>query len=113
MDTGSTLIYAPKKAARALHDRIPGAKKKWFKNYYTFPCKIMANITVNFMIGGMKVTIFPENLSLGSEDGGKTCISAISGTEGNEWILGSAFLRNIYSLWDAEARKISFAKLKK
>ena len=113
MDTGSTMIYAPKKAAYALHKHIPGAKKKWFRNYYTFPCNIMANITLKFIIGGMKVIILPENLSLGSEDGGKTCISAISSTNDDEWILGSSFLRNVYTVWDAEAKKISFASLRK
>ncbi len=112
MDTGSTLIYAPKNAAKALHKRIPGARKKWFKSYYTFPCHVLANLTLNFVIGGMAMNILSENLSLGSDDGGKTCISAIYGSDGNEWILGSAFLRNMYSLWDAESRTISFAKLK-
>lgn len=112
MDTGSTMIYAPKKAAYALHKRIPGAKKKWFKNHYTFPCHIVPNISLNFIINGMYVKILPENISLGSEDGGKTCISAISSTNDNEWILGSSFLRNVYSVWDAESEKISFASLR-
>ena len=113
MDTGSTLIYAPYVAAKALHKRIPGARKLWFRNYYTFPCDSIANFTLNFVIGGMAVRIMPENLSLGSDDGGKTCFSAISGSEGNEWVLGSAFLRNVYTLWDADKKTISFAQLKK
>jgi cathepsin D len=111
MDTGSTMIYAPRKAADALHKRIPGAKRKWFKNHYTFPCHVVPKITLNFIIHDMQVSILPENLSLGSEDGGKTCISAISSTNENEWILGSSFLRNVYSVWDAESEEISFASL--
>ena len=112
MDSGSSLIYAPSKAAKAFHRHIPGARKKWFSNHYFFPWGVLKNITVNFVFGGMPVTMSHDTLSIGSDDGGITCYSSISESSDDMWIMGSSFLENIYSLWDADSKTISFAKLK-
>ncbi len=112
MDSGSSLIYAPSKAARAFHKHIPGASKKWFSSHYTFPCHVLKNITVKFVFGGMPITMSPETLSIGSDDGGITCYSSITESSDEVWVMGTSFLGNVYSLWDADAKTISFAQLK-
>ena len=49
---------------------------------------------------------------LGSPSKEGICTSSIQSTSGKDWILGGSFLRNYYSVWDADAKTISFANLK-
>jgi hypothetical protein len=46
-------------------------------------------------------------------DGGKTCVSSVQDSNGKDWILGGAFLRNVYSVWNAENKTVSLAKKKR
>jgi cathepsin D len=114
MDTGTTLIMAPKKAAKRLHSFIPGARKShWFSKFYVFPCQNVENISIGFVLGGKTFYLSKNDFVLGTTDHGKTCMSAIQSSKNNEWILGGSFLRNVYSVWDAEAKTLSLADVKR
>jgi hypothetical protein len=113
LDTGSTLIVAPKGVAKVYHKLIPGAKRMgWRSKLFVFPCANIPQTNVSFVFNGRSIQIAPEELAMVTVDGGKTCVSSVQDSDGKEWVLGGAFLRNIYSVWNAEKKTVSFSKKK-
>jgi hypothetical protein len=114
LDTGSTLIVAPKGVAKVYHKLIPGARRmRWGSKIFTFPCANLPKTNVTFVFNEHPIQIAPEELAMVSIDGGKTCVSSVQDSNGKEWILGGAFLRNVYSVWNADDKTISLAPKKK
>ncbi|KAF8623678.1 hypothetical protein AX17_007376 [Amanita inopinata Kibby_2008] len=95
LDTGTTLILAPKKDVTAIHNAIPGAKlsgKTW-----TVPCTL--NTTLSFTFGGREFSIDPRDIAFLPMDPNNPngdCMSGIS--EGNagpvefEWLVSNIVL---------------------
>ena len=114
MDSGTTLIIGPKKAVKELHKYIPGARRaNIFSQIYIFPCASVANLTLSFVFGNVPFEMSRDNLVMGTTDGGKTCVSAIQGSQTQEWIMGGSFLRNVYSVWDADQKTVSLARVRR
>ncbi|CAG8778464.1 19445_t:CDS:2, partial [Racocetra fulgida] len=80
IDTGSSVMFVPPNDTAAIHEQIPGA-------------------VLNNLI------FLPRT--------GTDCISAIVPQEFSStrdvWIVGQTFLKNVYSVYDVENRRVGFA----
>ncbi|KAG8948173.1 hypothetical protein FRC04_009972 [Tulasnella sp. 424] len=116
IDSGTSLIYIPTAAAEALYAKIPGAKAApagSAPGFYTYPCNSnLGPITLSF--NGDKYAINPVDFNLGPvSSGSSTCIAGIVGrdpTGEGIAIIGDAFMKNWYSVFDYDNRAVGFAK---
>ncbi|KJA26381.1 hypothetical protein HYPSUDRAFT_318649 [Hypholoma sublateritium FD-334 SS-4] len=113
MDTGTTLILAPKSDAQAIHNAIPGAQ--YDGNGFMVPCNMTTVLSLT--IGGNAFTVEPRDIAFHPvEEGSATCVSGISvGTVGpfdlnTDWLVGDVFLKNVYFSTDEDNDEISIAK---
>lgn len=115
LDTGTSLIIAPKSTADKIHDAIPGAKSDGHGGY-TLPCTTSKKLS--FTISGKTYTMDSRDLLFAPKDSNNlkgTCISAVSSGEtmdGAGWLLGAAFLKNVYFATNSDANRIGLGKLK-
>ncbi|KAF9805835.1 hypothetical protein IEO21_08924 [Rhodonia placenta] len=126
IDTGTTLIGAPAAAAEAIYGAITGSQALTgeYEGYYTFPCSTAVDVSIAF--GGRSWPINPADMNLGSIEG-ESCIGAVFvvDLEGSEdaaadtveaaeiptWVVGDAFLKNVYSVFRANPPAVGFATL--
>ncbi|CAG8616621.1 16458_t:CDS:2 [Dentiscutata erythropus] len=100
--------------ARQIYQQIPNATE----NYGTFDIPCESNITVKIKIGGADWDIDSRDLiNIKQSENQKICTGMIIGYSNgdiaiiNEWILGTTFLKNVYSVYDWYNNQIGFAKL--
>ncbi|CAG8601933.1 7984_t:CDS:2 [Ambispora leptoticha] len=95
IDTGTTFILASFDAFTKINELIPGAAYDQEDGFYTIPCNTTS--IVSFVFGGIAYAISPEDLVINQGKG--ACLSAIS-NGGNVWVVGDAFLKNVYTAFD-------------
>ncbi|KAF0559089.1 acid protease [Gigaspora margarita] len=114
IDTGFPNILMPSKDSTMVNKLIPEAKL--LNGDYMFPCN--TNVTVIFVIGGVKFKIKTKDLINGYFTSGPElppdgwCMSAIYGGAADfkgPWHLGSTFLSSIYAVFDYEKSKVGLA----
>jgi len=115
LDTGTTLIVAPKRDADAVHAAIPGSKSDGQGGYY-IPCTTRQSLSLTF--GGEEFPIDPRDMLFLPVDQNNLegdCISAISsgqvGQE-NEWLVGAVWLKNLYFATNSRTNTIGLGRLK-
>lgn len=114
MDTGTTAIYVPTSYAQAIYANIPGATPAPDQGagYYAYPCGSSIP-EVAFVFGGQSYAIDSNDFNLGpiTQDG-TLCAGAIMGMDGdfNSAVVGDAFLKNWYSVYDAGGNRVGLAK---
>ncbi|KAI1004153.1 Vacuolar protease A [Podosphaera aphanis] len=114
LDTGTSLIVLPSTLAELLNKEI-GAKKG-FTGQYSIDCDKRDSLPdLTFELGGYNFTITPNDYTLDLQG---TCISALSGMDfpeptGPLAILGDAFLRKYYSIYDLGKGTVGLAHSKK
>ncbi|KAH8880378.1 Asp-domain-containing protein [Thozetella sp. PMI_491] len=114
LDTGTSLIALPSQLAEMLNAQI-GAKKG-YNGQYSIDCSKRDELPdVTFGLAGHKFAITPYDYIL--EVSG-SCISTFFGMDlpaptGPLAILGDAFLRPWYSIYDAGANTVGLAKAKR
>lgn len=106
IDTGTSYMFGPPDDVAALHKLIPGAKSA-DGGTYTVPCDSTKVFTVSF--SGVAYTLSPKDWM--SPPAGDTCTSNIYGyvVVENAWLLGDSFLKNVYTVFDADQTRIGFA----
>ena len=110
IDTGTSLITLPSDLAEVINAQI-GAKKGW-TGQYTVDCETRGSLpNLSFKFNGKKFTISPYDYTL--EVSG-SCISAITPMDfpepvGPLAIIGDAFLRRYYSIYDVENNAVGLA----
>ena len=111
LDTGTSLITMPSSLAELLNREI-GAKKSW-NGQYTVECEKRSSLPdLTFTLTGYNFTITAEDYILDLQG---SCISAITGLDipepaGPLAILGDAFLRKYYSVYDMGKNSVGLAK---
>lgn len=111
IDTGTSLITLPSGLAEIINSEI-GAKKGW-SGQYSLDCDSRANLPdMTFNFNGYNFTINPYEYTL--EVSG-SCISAITPMDfpepvGPMAIIGDAFLRKYYSIYDVENNAVGLAE---
>ena len=114
LDTGTSLNVLPTAYAEMLNKEI-GAKKG-FGGQYSIDCKKKATLPdITFNLAGSKYSLPPSDYIL--EISG-SCISTFMGMDlppptGPLVILGDAFLRRYYSVYDLGKNAVGLAKAKK
>ncbi|KAG8908150.1 hypothetical protein FRC00_011404, partial [Tulasnella sp. 408] len=115
MDTGTTAIYVPSSYAQAIYANIPGATPAPDQGagYYAYPCGSSIP-EIAFVFGGQSYAIDSNDFNLGpiTQDG-TLCAGAIMGMDEqgfNAAIVGDAFLKNWYSVYDAGGNRVGLAK---
>ncbi|KAI1821610.1 aspartic peptidase domain-containing protein [Xylaria intraflava] len=113
LDTGTSLIALPSDLAELLNKEI-GAKKS-FNGQYTIDCSARSKLPdISFKLSGHDFAISPDDYIL--EISG-SCISTFMGMDfpapvGPLAILGDAFLRRWYSIYDVGKSTVGLAKAK-
>lgn len=114
LDTGTSLIVAPKDQADAIHNAIDGAKSDG-QGGYTLPCT--TNKQLSFTFSGQTYTMDSRDLLFSPSDSNNlqgTCVSAVSagdnGVNGG-WLLGASFLKNVYFATNSKTNQVALGKL--
>ncbi|KAI1880133.1 hypothetical protein JX265_001754 [Neoarthrinium moseri] len=113
LDTGTSLIALPSDLAELLNKEI-GAKKS-FNGQYTVDCSVRDSLPdVSFKLSGYDFSITPYDYILEVQG---SCISTFMGMDipaptGPLAILGDAFLRKWYSIYDLGKGTVGLAKAK-
>lgn len=113
IDTGTSLITLPSSLAEIINSKL-GATKNW-SGQYTIECDkrdSLPELTLNF--SGYNFTLSPFEYTL--EVGG-SCISVFTPMDfpkpiGDLAIIGDAFLRKYYSIYDLKKNAVGLAKAK-
>lgn len=116
IDTGTTLIGAPSDVVDQIYSSISGAVPVTSggssSGYYAFPCS--TTITAAFSFGGRSFTMATSDFNAGQVSG-SLCLGSIFtvdlGTGGPDWIMGDAFLKNVFSVFESEPSRVGFADL--
>lgn len=105
IDTGTSFAFGPESDVAALHKLIPGATTK-DNVTYSVPCDANKDMTITF--SGVSYTIPPRDWVSGRVN----CTSNFYGHEvmKDSWLLGDVYLKNVYSVFDADNTRIGFAK---
>jgi len=110
LDTGTSLIVLPTELSEMINTAI-GAKKSW-NGAYTIDCAArdsLPDLTFTMQGSDFKITAYDYTLETGGN-----CMSAIQGMDipapaGPLAILGDAFLRKWYSVYDLEEGSVGLA----
>ncbi|CAK7896919.1 saccharopepsin [[Candida] anglica] len=113
IDTGTSLITLPSSLAEIINSKI-GATKSW-SGQYQIECEKrdqLPDLTLNF--GGHNFTLSPYDYTL---DVSGSCISVFTPMDfpepiGDLAIIGDAFLRRYYSIYDLKKNAVGLAKAK-
>ncbi|CAB4464264.1 unnamed protein product [Rhizophagus irregularis] len=106
LDTGTTLIVVPHADAQQVYANIQHEEKN---GHFYISCDVQ--VTISMRINGATWNIDQRDFII--EDGDE-CYGAIDGTDdgpANEWILGAAFLKNVYSVFDLGGIQIGLGQL--
>jgi len=121
IDTGTTLIGGPTADVAAIWAAVPGAVASQIsQGFYEFPCTTTVDVSMSF--GGKLWSINTQDMNIGRLSQTSTrCVGAIfdlsmgtsipSGSSNPSWVVGDAFLKNVYSVFRANPASIGFAEL--
>jgi hypothetical protein len=128
IDTGTTLVIAPKSAAQAIFAKIPGAYPLQMNSgttLYAYPCNTAAQYIPSLVFAGRPFQINPLDFNFGQissnfvslvarnpdaaaqslvKRAGPTCVAGIVGADlfgpgQNLWVVGDTWLKNWYSVY--------------
>ncbi|GAA5991460.1 hypothetical protein JCM10908_005714 [Rhodotorula pacifica] len=121
IDTGTTLIGGPRDVVASIYEQVPGARAATgaYAGYYSYPCA--ANVSVGLTFGGVTYNMSTADFNLGpfgidSRTNQSTCLGAffdLAFSSGSRisWVIGAAFLKNVYSVYRASPPAVGFATL--
>ncbi|KAF7343255.1 Acid protease [Mycena venus] len=115
IDSGTTLMYGPAADVKKIFAKVSGSKVFDSTNgYYSFPCSTPPKISFNW--GGKDWTISSDNINLGqTKTGSKDCVASLAaqdlGLGDGVFLLGDAFMKNVYTVFDFDQEAVGFAEL--
>ncbi|KAF9223186.1 Asp-domain-containing protein [Gyrodon lividus] len=115
IDTGSELIHGPYQDVAILYETVGGTDASYIlgEGYWTFPCDDIPS--VSFTIAGNSFFISDDELNLGSSYyDSLDCVGAIIGDSFDgecDWLIGTAFLSGVYTIFDVGNLRVGFATL--
>ncbi|KYK58387.1 aspartic-type endopeptidase [Drechmeria coniospora] len=109
IDTGTSFLFGPVDLVKKLHSLVPGAESLDGMTY-AVPCDSTKSMVLTF--SGVDYVISPKDW-INSRLNPGNCTSNIFGREvvKDSWLLGDTFLKNVYSVYDKDEKRIGFAKL--
>ncbi|KAK7023295.1 acid protease [Favolaschia claudopus] len=114
IDSGTTLMYGPPSLVAEIFDEVEGSSPyDEADGFYTYPCNSPPTISFNW--GGADWIISPENLNLGTTGFPNECVASLAamdlGLGESVFLLGDAYMKNVYSVFNFDNAKVGFAKL--
>ncbi|GAA5892292.1 hypothetical protein JCM8208_001503 [Rhodotorula glutinis] len=119
IDTGTTLIGGPRDVVASVYAQVEGAKAATgnYNGYYSYPCD--NNVSIALTFGNITYNMSAVDFNLGpfgvdAETNRSTCLGAFfnlnfgSGSK-ISWVIGAAFLKNVYSVYRASPPSVGFA----
>lgn len=112
IDTGTSFIFAPPAELGPLFNLVPGSSSYKNGDYteYQVPCDTKLPIVLSF--SGVKYEIPAQDWV--SRKNETHCISNLYGPRVNinngAWLVGDTFLKNVYSVFDADEMRVGFAE---
>jgi len=111
VDSGTSLLTGPTADIQKIASQV-GASKTVI-GQYTIDCEKVKDIPdITFTISGKPYTIAGSKLVIQSAG---TCLFAMMGMDfpapGPQWILGDVFMREYYTVFDYENKKVGFANV--
>lgn len=120
IDSGTTLIYVPAQDAEALYRAIPGSARVQGKYYFKQPPQGQS-INLAFTFNGIDYPVYDGDLAWQCASASRLgiarsqelyCEGTIQGQTGaQDWLIGQAFMKNVYSVFRNEPMSVGFAKL--
>lgn len=111
IDTGTSTIILPDNDAAEIHSQIPGATLDTKSGMFIIPCNTTS--AVAFKFGGVDFEINPKDLITAPIDGSNCVSSIVPGFnfDGKNvtWLVGTPFLKNVYSVFRVENPSVGFA----
>ncbi|CAG8789517.1 23006_t:CDS:2, partial [Racocetra persica] len=108
IDTGTPSIVGDINQVSKIHSMIPGSS---FNNgIWSIPCNT-TNI-VSLVFNNISYKISPTELVKTPNQSNSMCESEIQGGQLDLWVVGAAFLSNVYSVFDYDNLRIGFADSK-
>ncbi|GAA6040109.1 hypothetical protein JCM8097_002032 [Rhodosporidiobolus ruineniae] len=119
IDTGTTLIGGPRDVVASVYEGVEGAQAATgaYTGYYSYFCD--TNVSVALTFGGITYNMSSADFNLGpfgvdSATNRSTCLGAffdLSFGSGSriQWVVGAAFLKNVYSVFRASPPSVGFA----
>ncbi|KAL8763786.1 MAG: hypothetical protein Q9184_000488 [Pyrenodesmia sp. 2 TL-2023] len=109
IDTGTSFILLPPSDAEQLHSQIPGSQQDG--ETFNIPCTCQTPVQLIF--SGVSYSISPADY-VGDpiSDGSSTCTTNFIGRRPfgpDQWLVGDVFLKNVYSVFDYDEKRIGFA----
>ncbi|KAI1825681.1 aspartic peptidase domain-containing protein [Xylaria intraflava] len=107
IDTGTSFVFGPPADVETMYKLIPGSSST-DGSTYTIPCDTDSQIAFTF--SGKSWTVSSKDFVSAPSSNG-ACTGNIYGTEyiPGGWLLGDSFLKNVYSVFDADKGRIGFA----
>lgn len=116
IDTGTSLWYVPTTVASAFYSTL-GGQAYGSQGYYSIPCST-PTFTLSAVFGDKQFEVDLSDMLLGYADNTRqNCVFGIvaqdaSDPNGNDIaIVGDAFLKNVYSIFDYGNKRVGFATL--
>jgi hypothetical protein len=109
IDTGTTYAFAPPADVKALYKLIPNSQSSDGVTY-TFPCDTTAQVAFTF--SGKSYSVNAKDF-IGASGSNNQCTGNIFGMEvvSGSWLLGDMFLKNVYSVFDSDGKRIGESSL--
>ncbi|KAF8328140.1 aspartic peptidase domain-containing protein [Cantharellus anzutake] len=106
IDTGTSLIAGPASMMDSIYSNIPGAAPGTgdLSGFYTLPCS-----------AEIQPHLFMDSSDFIRAYSDQTCIGAFFPLDlgnGIQWVVGDAFLKNVYSVYRASPPSVGFAPIK-
>ncbi|KAI1487939.1 aspartic peptidase domain-containing protein [Biscogniauxia mediterranea] len=107
IDTGTSFIFGPPNDVKAIYGMIPDSAQQDSATW-SVPCD--SDVPVALTFSGKSWTISSKDFVSGPNDDG-VCTGKIYGMEyvKGAWLVGDTFLKNVYSVYDMDQRRIGFA----
>jgi len=105
IDTGTSFVLMPPDDAKKLLTQIPKAEPSG--ETFQIPCATTA--AIQFTFSGVTYNVSAKDYLGKTVDGGNMCASNIIGRQtfgANQWLMGDAFLKNVYTVFDFTQNRI-------
>ncbi|GAA5873045.1 hypothetical protein JCM16303_006924 [Sporobolomyces ruberrimus] len=114
VDTGTSVIVAPTADAAAFWAKVPNSGV-YGSGYYTYDCASPPSVSFSFgSTFAEQWGVSGSSWNLGKVSAGSSrCVGAIVGADIgiSGWVLGDAFLENVYATFDLDKKAVGFSDL--
>ncbi|KAJ9098804.1 hypothetical protein QFC19_006281 [Naganishia cerealis] len=124
IDTGTTLIYSNSVDGKAFYAGfssyypLSSFGYSGYDGYYAIPCSGSTAISLTFAGKAWSIpySSFVSQGYVGSKGNTQYCLASLIASDsmglGSTWLVGDAFLSNVYSVYDLANNRVGFAALK-